>query len=134
MILGRFHFCNNILITYKLSHFDHVLGVVSQTRVSGGKRFYGPHAYTGIFLLLFSIFRWWTPTIYDQRHHHIVNAFRIISFLWKSTYIWFPSKPRKLILCSQTTTFYLICYDVAVAWQTLLCLVYSVTSFWELPV
>ena len=34
---------NYILIIYKLSNFDHMLGVVSQTRVSGGNRTNDPH-------------------------------------------------------------------------------------------
>ena len=34
---------NYILITYHLSNFDHVLGVVSKTRVSGGNRTHNPH-------------------------------------------------------------------------------------------
>ena len=34
---------NYILIIYKLSNFDHVLGVVPQTRVSGGNRTHDPH-------------------------------------------------------------------------------------------
>ena len=33
-----------ILIVYELSTFDHVVGVVSQTRVSGGNRTHDPHA------------------------------------------------------------------------------------------
>ena len=33
-----------ILIICKLSNFDHMLGVVSQTRVSGGKRTQDPYA------------------------------------------------------------------------------------------
>ena len=32
-----------ILIIYELSNFDHLLGVVSQTRVSGGNRTHDPH-------------------------------------------------------------------------------------------
>ena len=35
---------NYIPIIYELSNFDHVLGVVSQTRVSGGNRIHNPHA------------------------------------------------------------------------------------------
>ena len=35
---------NYILISYELSNFDHVLGVVSQTRVSGGNRTHDLHA------------------------------------------------------------------------------------------
>ena len=35
---------NYIIIIYKLSNFDHVLGVVSQTRVYGGNRTHDPHA------------------------------------------------------------------------------------------
>ena len=35
---------NYILIIYELSNFDHVLGVVSQTRVSGGNRIHDPYA------------------------------------------------------------------------------------------
>ena len=35
---------NYILIIYELSNFDHLLGVVSQTRVSGGIRTHNPHA------------------------------------------------------------------------------------------
>ena len=35
---------NYILIIYELSNFDHLLGVVSQTRVSGGNRTHDPHA------------------------------------------------------------------------------------------
>ena len=31
---------------YELSDFDHVFGIVSQTRVSGGKRTHNPHANT----------------------------------------------------------------------------------------
>ena len=34
---------NYILIIYELSNFDHVLGVVSQTRVSDGNRTHDPH-------------------------------------------------------------------------------------------
>ena len=34
---------NYILIIYELSNIDHLLGVVSQTRVSGGNRTHGPH-------------------------------------------------------------------------------------------
>ena len=36
-------FTNYILIIYELFNFDHVVGVVSQTRVSGGNRTHGPH-------------------------------------------------------------------------------------------
>ena len=35
---------NYILITYELSNFDHVLGIVSQTRFSGANRNHDPHA------------------------------------------------------------------------------------------
>ena len=35
---------NYILIIYELSNFVHVLGVMSQTRVSGGNRTHDPHA------------------------------------------------------------------------------------------
>ena len=35
---------NYIQITYEQSNLDHVLGVVSQTRVSGGNRTHDPHA------------------------------------------------------------------------------------------
>ena len=35
---------NYILIIYELSNFDHLLGVVSQTRDSGGNRTHDPHA------------------------------------------------------------------------------------------
>ena len=35
---------NYILIIYELSNFDHVFGVVSQTKVSGGNRNHEPHA------------------------------------------------------------------------------------------
>ena len=35
---------NYILIIYELSNFDHVLCVVSQTRISGGNRTHHPHA------------------------------------------------------------------------------------------
>ena len=35
---------NYSLIIYELSKFDHVLGVVSQTSVSGGNRTHNPHA------------------------------------------------------------------------------------------
>ena len=35
---------NYILHIYELSNFDHVLGVVSQTRVFGGNRIHDPHA------------------------------------------------------------------------------------------
>ena len=35
---------NYILIIYKLSNLDHVLGIVSQTRVSGGNQTHDPHA------------------------------------------------------------------------------------------
>ena len=34
---------NYILIIYKLSKFNHVFGVVSQTRVSGGNRTHNPN-------------------------------------------------------------------------------------------
>ena len=34
---------NYILIIYKLNNFDYELGVVSQTRVSGGNRTHDPH-------------------------------------------------------------------------------------------
>ena len=35
---------NCVLIIYELSNFDHVLGVVSQTRVSSGNRTHDPNA------------------------------------------------------------------------------------------
>ena len=35
---------NYILIIFELSNFNHMLGVVSQTRVSGGNRTHDPHA------------------------------------------------------------------------------------------
>ena len=35
---------NYFLIIYQLNNFDHVLGVVSQTGVSGGNRTHDPHA------------------------------------------------------------------------------------------
>ena len=35
-----------ILIIYELNNFDHALGVMSQTRVSGGNRTHDPHAYS----------------------------------------------------------------------------------------
>ena len=35
---------NYILIMYEHSNFDHVLRVMSQTRVSGGNRTHNPHA------------------------------------------------------------------------------------------
>ena len=35
---------NYILITYELSNFDHVLGVVSQTIISAGNRAHDSHA------------------------------------------------------------------------------------------
>ena len=34
---------NYIIIIYELSNFDHLLGVVSQIRVSGGNRTHDPH-------------------------------------------------------------------------------------------
>ena len=39
---------SHILITYELSNFCHVLGVVSQTRISGGNRIYDPYP-NGVF-------------------------------------------------------------------------------------
>ena len=35
---------NYIVIIYELNNFNHVFGVVSQTRVSGGNRIHDPHA------------------------------------------------------------------------------------------
>ena len=35
---------NYIRIIYELSNFDHLLGVVSQTKVSGGNRTHNPNA------------------------------------------------------------------------------------------
>ena len=37
---------NYILIIYELSNLDHTLGIVSQTRVSGGNQTHDPHAYS----------------------------------------------------------------------------------------
>ena len=34
---------NYILIIYELRNFDHLLGIVSQTRVCGGNRTHDPH-------------------------------------------------------------------------------------------
>ena len=43
---------NNIIIMYELSNFDHVLGVVSQTRVSGGNRTHDSHDNGTVFFFL----------------------------------------------------------------------------------
>ena len=79
---------NYILIIYEQSNFDHLLGVVSQTRVSGGNRTHDPHTNSVAHYLLdyqgtlfIALFQFYVIKVFKFQNNRVASCYCLLAML-----------------------------------------------------